>query len=91
LCFPVSKDIVEVIIGDMFFKPKLGENDEWTESITKANALKLFNVQLNGSYVARISNPALYDLVLKHTSVDLSFRQTSAMIGHHKDAFGNAQ
>ncbi|KAH9558973.1 hypothetical protein CY35_06G035100 [Sphagnum magellanicum] len=59
LCFPVSKDIVEVIIGDMFFKPKLGENNEWTESITKANALKLFN--------------------------------TSAVIGHHKDAFGNAQ
>jgi len=91
LCFPVSKDIVEVIIGDMFFKPKLGENDEWTKSITKANALKLFNVQPDGSYVARISNPALYDLVLKHTSVGLSFRQTSAVISHHKDAFGNAQ
>jgi len=44
LCFPMSKDIVEVIIGDMFFKPELGENDEWTESITKANALKLFNM-----------------------------------------------
>jgi hypothetical protein len=24
-------------------------------------------------------------------SVGLSFRQTSAVIGHHKDAFGNAQ
>jgi hypothetical protein len=30
----VSKDIVEVIIGDMFFKPELDENDEWTEPIT---------------------------------------------------------
>ncbi len=44
LCIPVSKDIVEVIIGDMFFKPKLDKNDEWMEPITKANALKLFNV-----------------------------------------------
>jgi hypothetical protein len=91
LCIPVSKDIVEIIIGDMFFKPELDENDEWTEPITKANAFKLFNVQPDGSYVARISNPALYDLVLKHTSIGLSFRQTSAVIGHHKDAFGNAQ
>jgi hypothetical protein len=91
LCIPVSKDIVKVIIGDMFFKLELDENDEWTEPITKANALKLFNVQPDTSYVAKISNPALYDLVLKHTSVGLSFRQTSAVIGHHKDAFGNAQ
>jgi hypothetical protein len=33
----------------------------------------------------------LFDLVLKHTSVGLSFRQTSAVIEHHKELFGNGK
>jgi hypothetical protein len=91
LCIPMSKDIVEVIIGDMFFKPELDEEDEELEPITKTNAMKLFKQQPDGSYVAKVTNPALYDLVLKHTSIGLSFRQTSTVIAHHKDAFGNAR
>ncbi len=43
LTIPISKGIVEVIIGDMFFKPELDEDDEEMELITKTNALKLFH------------------------------------------------
>ncbi len=43
LTIPISKGIVEVIIGDMFFKPELDEDDEEMEMITKTNALKLFH------------------------------------------------
>ncbi|CAM5999363.1 unnamed protein product [Sphagnum balticum] len=42
LTIPISKGIVKVIIGDMFFKPELDEDDEEMELITKTNALKLF-------------------------------------------------
>jgi len=91
LAIPVSKGIVEVVIGDMFFKPELDEDDEEMEPITKVNALKLFHKQADESYVAKVSNPVMYDLVLQHTSVGLSFRQTAAVIGQHKDAFGNAR
>jgi hypothetical protein len=34
--------IVDEVIGNLFFKPELDEDDEETEPISKANALKLF-------------------------------------------------
>jgi hypothetical protein len=34
--------IVDELIGNVFFKPELDEDDEETEPISKANALKLF-------------------------------------------------
>jgi hypothetical protein len=34
--------IVDELIGNLFFKPELNEDDEETEPISKANALKLF-------------------------------------------------
>jgi len=91
LTIPISKGIVEVIIGDMFFKPELNEDDKEMELITKTNALKLFHQQDDGSYVAKVSNAILYNLTLQHTSVGLLFRQTSAVIGQHKDVFGNGK
>jgi len=91
LTIPISKGIVEVIIGDMFFKPKLNEDDEEMELITKTNALKLFHQQDDGSYVAKVSNAIFYNLTLQHTSVGLSFRETLAVIGQHKDLFGNGK
>lgn len=91
LNIPVSKGIINVIIGEMFFKPELDEDDEEMEPITKRNALKLFHEQPDESYMAKICNPTLYDLVLQHTSVGLSFRQTSAVIEQHKDTFGNGK
>ncbi|CAK9232473.1 unnamed protein product [Sphagnum troendelagicum] len=57
LCIPMSKDIIEVIIDDMFFKPELDEDedDEEFEPITKTNAMKLFKQQPDGSYVANVA------------------------------------
>jgi hypothetical protein len=43
LTIPISKGIVEVIIGDMFFKRELDEDDKEMELITKTNAMKLFH------------------------------------------------
>jgi hypothetical protein len=43
LTIPILKGIVEVIIGNMFFKPELYEDEEEMELITKTNALKLFH------------------------------------------------
>ncbi|CAK9866323.1 unnamed protein product [Sphagnum jensenii] len=71
----------------MFFKPKLDENDEEMELITKTNALKLFHQQDDGSYVAKVSNAILYNLTLQHTLIGLS----SVVIGQHKDVFGNGK
>jgi hypothetical protein len=81
LTIPISKGIVEVIIGDMFFKSELDKDDEEMELITKTNALKLFHQQDDGSYVAKVSNAILYNLTLQHTLVGLSFRQMLAVIG----------
>ncbi len=80
LTIPISKGILEVIIGDMFFKPELDEDDEEMELITKTNALKLFHQQDDDSYVAKVSNAILYNLTLQHMSVGLLFRQTSAHV-----------
>jgi hypothetical protein len=91
LMIPLAKDIVEVLIGEIFFKPELDENDAMMEPITKITALKFFHQQPDESYVAKVSNSALFDLVLKHTSVGLSFRKTSAVIEHHKESFGNGK
>jgi hypothetical protein len=41
--------------------------------------------------VAKVNNAILYNLTLQHMSVGLSFKQTSAMIGQHKDVFGNGK
>jgi hypothetical protein len=61
LTIPISKGIVEVIIGDMFFKPEL---DKEMEPITKTNALKLFHQQDDGLYMAKVNNAVLYNLTL---------------------------
>jgi hypothetical protein len=74
LTIPILKGIVEVIIGNMFFKPELYEDEEEMELITKTNALKLFHQQDDGSYVTKVSNAILYNLTLQHTSVGLLFR-----------------
>ncbi len=64
LTIPISKGIVKVIIGDMFFKPELDEDDEEMELITKTNTLKLFHQHDDDSYVAKVSNAILYNLTL---------------------------
>lgn len=59
----------------MFLKPELGEDNEEMDLITKNNSLKMFHEQPEESYVAKVSNPVRYDLVLQHLSLIISFRQ----------------
>lgn len=72
LKFPIAANIVEKIIGNMFFHPQEDEEDEDNEPITKTNAMKLFKKQPNVSYLATITNPFRFDLAMKHRFVGLS-------------------
>jgi hypothetical protein len=57
----------------------------------KANAMKLFKPQEDGSYLVTIKNSLRFDLAIRHVSVGLSFRQTSKMIEQHRSATKNAK
>jgi hypothetical protein len=85
----ISAPIVENIIGDMFFHPEDDEDDDDTEPVTKANAMKLFKREADGSYLVTIKNPTRFWLALDHTSAGLSFRQTATVIDHHKNRTKN--
>jgi hypothetical protein len=87
--FNISAPIVENIIGGMFFHPEDDEDDDDTGPVTKANAMKLFNQEEDGSYSVTIKNPTRFWLAIDHTSAGLSFRQTAAVIDHHKNRTKN--
>ena len=87
----VFKAIVKTIIGEIFLKPELDEDEEEMEPTTKTTALKLFKQQPDGSYVVKIKYTILSNLVLKLSSFGLSFRQNLVVFAHHKEAFGNAR
>jgi hypothetical protein len=77
LKFTICGPIVEVLIGELVFHPEEDEDDEDSTPITKANAMKQFFKQDDGSYVVKIKNPLRFNLALDHTAVGMSFRQTS--------------
>jgi hypothetical protein len=85
------RPIVEVLIGELFFHPEEVEDDEYSTPITKANAMKLFVKQDDGSYVVTIKNPLRFNLALDHTAVGLSLRQTSRVIDQHRHQTKNAR
>lgn len=90
LRFTISQPaIVDVIIGDLFFLPEQYEVGGESEAITKTNAMKLFKLQEDGSYVITIKNPLRFNLAIEHVSVGLSFRQTAAVITQHRNACKN--
>ncbi|CAK9863102.1 unnamed protein product [Sphagnum jensenii] len=81
LTFAISQPaIVDDIVGNLFFNPKEDEEDDNSESITKANAMKLFKLQEDGSYLVIIKNSLRFNLTIEHLSVGLSFCQTTAII-----------
>ncbi len=43
------------------------------------------------SYCITVKNVKQFELALNHTSIGLLFRQTSAVIDQHKEAFENAK
>ena len=90
LRFTISQPaIVDVIIGDLFFLPEQYEVGGESEAIIKTNAMKLFKLQEDGSYVITIKNPLRFNLAIEHVSVGLSFRQTAAVITQHRNACKN--
>jgi hypothetical protein len=60
-------------------------------SLEKSMALFKKVPDTTTSYCITIRNLKRFELTLDHTSIGLSFRQTSAVIDQHKEAFGNAK
>ncbi|CAK9881510.1 unnamed protein product [Sphagnum jensenii] len=57
LQFVISRPtIVDDVVGDLFFHQEEDEEDDTSESITKANAMKLFKPQEDESYLVTIKN-----------------------------------
>jgi hypothetical protein len=74
LQFVISRPtIVDDVVGDLFFHPE-EEEDDASEPITKANAMKLFKPQEDGSYLVTMKNSLRFNLAIRHVSVRLSFR-----------------
>ncbi|CAK9232025.1 unnamed protein product [Sphagnum troendelagicum] len=92
LQFVISKPtIVNDVVGDLFFHSEEDEEDDASKPITKANAMKLFKLQDDESYLVTIKNSLQFDLAIRHVSVGLSFRQTSKVIEQHHSATKNAK
>jgi len=72
LVFTIKQDIVEKIIGDMFFH--IDEHG----SITQVRALKLFQLAEDGFYRVVIKSPTQFHLVADWIAHGLSFRQVEA-------------
>ena len=66
--------IVDSLIGDLFFQPEENDSDEESVPTTKANALKLFKLQDDGTYRILIKNALRFWLAIDHTSSGLSFK-----------------
>ncbi|KAH6601601.1 hypothetical protein BASA50_001459 [Batrachochytrium salamandrivorans] len=85
--FVISRPaIVDRVVMNLFFHPEEDKESEDTEPITKANAMKLFQLQEDGSYVVVIKNSLRFDLVIQHVSVGLSFRQTATVMTQYRNA-----
>jgi hypothetical protein len=83
--------IVNDVVGDLFFHPEEDEEDDASELITKANAMKLFKPQEDGSYLVTIKNSLRFDLAIRHVYIGLLFRQTSKVIEQHRSVTKNAK
>ena len=75
--FHINGQIVEKLIARMFSHPENDEEHEISEPITKANALKLFRKEPDGSDSVTINNQLRFRLALDHVSVGLN-------IHHHR-------
>ncbi|CAK9238270.1 unnamed protein product [Sphagnum troendelagicum] len=76
------------IVAQLFFRP---DDDLDMLSLEKSMALFKKVPDTTTSYCITIRNLKRFELPLDHTSIGLSFRQTSAVIDQHKEAFGNAK
>jgi len=92
LQFVISRPtIVDDVVGDLFFHPKEDEKDDASNPITKVNAMKLFKLQEDGSYLVTIKNSLRFNLAIRHVFIRLSFQQTSKVIEQHRSVTKNAK
>jgi len=92
LQFVISRPtIVDDVVGDLFFHPKEDEKDDASKPITKVNAMKLFKLQEDGSYLVTIKNSLRFNLAIRHVFIRLSFQQTSKVIEQHHSVTKNAK
>jgi hypothetical protein len=75
--FIVDSKIVENIVAQLFFRP---DDDLDTLSLEKSMALFKKVPDTTTSYCIIVKNVKRFELTLDHTSIGLSFRQTSAVI-----------
>jgi hypothetical protein len=88
LKFIVDSKIVKNIVAQLFFHPN---NDLDALSLKKSMAFFKKMLNTTTSYCITVKNVKRFELALDHTSIGLSFCQTSAVIDQHKEAFGNAK
>ena len=85
----IRKEIVDVIIGEMFFHP-----DDGNEEIMKERALKIFSeVEVDDQchrdyYHINIRNHIQFNLVIDYLSVGVSFRMAASLISITKQQTG---
>jgi len=81
----ITSKIVNELIGDLYFHldDDVEDGDDWP--ISKANAMRLFQLDEGGAtYSVTIKNPLRIWLAINHTSSGLSFRQTIVVIEQHR-------
>jgi hypothetical protein len=77
-------NIVNSLIGELFFNPEQEEENDDSTPITKVNAMKLLiKIQEDGSYLVTIKKPLCFWLAIDHTFVGISFCQTATVITQH--------
>jgi hypothetical protein len=84
----VDLKIVEDIIAQLFFRPN---NDLDALSLKKSMAFFKKMPNTTTLYCITIKNVKQFEVALNHTSIGLSFCQTSAVIDQHKEALRNAK
>jgi hypothetical protein len=79
--FIVDSKIVENIVAQLFFCP-----DNYLDALSLEKSMALFKKVLNTttSYCITVKNVKLFEFALDHTSIGLSFHQTSVVIDKHK-------
>jgi hypothetical protein len=81
----IASKIVDELIGDLYFHLDDDAVDGDDRPISKANAMRLFQLNEGGAmYSITIKNPLCFWLVIDHTSSGLSFWQIIAFIEQHR-------
>jgi hypothetical protein len=81
----IASKIVDELIGDLYFHPDDDVTNGDDRPISKANAMKLFQLDESGvTYSMTIKNPLHFWLAINHTSPSLSFWQMAAIIEQHR-------